>query len=108
MSSLAILIDFGSTFTKLVAVDLERAELLGRLGGYPCTLCHSSMDGVTDLRWPRAERYRATACRTGCDDSQVAIALRSSGERRRAISPMQSGSAARRTPLRQAPNCASR
>src|SRR6185436_6390685 len=30
MSSLAILIDFGSTFTKLVAVDLERAELIGR------------------------------------------------------------------------------
>ncbi len=30
MTSLAILIDFGSTFTKLVAVDLERAELIGR------------------------------------------------------------------------------
>ena len=30
MNSLAILIDFGSTFTKLVAVDLERGELVGR------------------------------------------------------------------------------
>jgi uncharacterized protein (TIGR01319 family) len=29
-TSLAILIDFGSTFTKLVALDLDRAELLGR------------------------------------------------------------------------------
>jgi len=28
--SLSILIDFGSTFTKVVAVDLERAEVLGR------------------------------------------------------------------------------
>lgn len=30
MSSLAFLIDFGSTFTKLVAVDLERAQVIGR------------------------------------------------------------------------------
>ena len=30
MSSLALLIDFGSTFTKLVAVDLESARLIGR------------------------------------------------------------------------------
>ncbi|MGH7886478.1 MAG: methylaspartate mutase accessory protein GlmL, partial [Candidatus Binatia bacterium] len=30
MDSLAILIDFGSTFTKVTAVDLSRAEVLGR------------------------------------------------------------------------------
>ena len=30
MSSIAFLIDFGSTFTKLVAVDLDNAELIGR------------------------------------------------------------------------------
>jgi len=30
MSSLALLIDFGSTFTKLIAVDLDNAQLLGR------------------------------------------------------------------------------
>ncbi len=30
LSSLAILIDFGSTFTKVCAVDLARAQLLGR------------------------------------------------------------------------------
>ena len=30
MSSLALLIDFGSTFTKLVAVDLDTAQLIGR------------------------------------------------------------------------------
>ena len=30
MSSLALLIDFGSTFTKLVALDLDTAQLLGR------------------------------------------------------------------------------
>ena len=30
MSSLAILIDFGSTYTKVVAVDPASAEVLGR------------------------------------------------------------------------------
>ncbi len=30
MSSIAILIDFGSTFTKVTAVDLSKAEVLGR------------------------------------------------------------------------------
>lgn len=30
MSSLAILIDFGSTYTKVIAIDLARAEVLGR------------------------------------------------------------------------------
>ena len=30
MPTLAFLIDFGSTFTKLIAVDFERAELVGR------------------------------------------------------------------------------
>ena len=30
MPSIALLIDFGSTFTKLIAVDVERAEVLGR------------------------------------------------------------------------------
>jgi uncharacterized protein (TIGR01319 family) len=30
VSSLALLIDFGSTFTKLVAVDLDTAQLIGR------------------------------------------------------------------------------
>ena len=30
MSSLSLLIDFGSTFTKLVAVDLDTAQLIGR------------------------------------------------------------------------------
>ena len=30
MTSLAILIDFGSTFTKVTAVDLDNARLMGR------------------------------------------------------------------------------
>jgi len=30
VSSLAILIDFGSTFTKITAVDLAKAEVIGR------------------------------------------------------------------------------
>jgi len=47
----------------------------------------------------------ATLCITGWDDSQVAMIVTSSGAKRRAISPMQSGAVARRTPLRQAPNC---
>lgn len=42
MSSLALLIDFGSTFTKLVAVDLDSAQLIGR------TQAPSTVD--TDVR----------------------------------------------------------
>ena len=45
MSSLAILIDFGSTFTKLVAVDLERAELLGRAQA-PSTVATDVREGL--------------------------------------------------------------
>ena len=45
VSSLAILIDFGSTFTKLVAVDLERAELLGRAQA-PSTVATDVREGL--------------------------------------------------------------
>src|SRR4026207_664977 len=45
MSSLAILIDFGSTFTKLVAVDLERAELIGRAQA-PSTVATDVREGL--------------------------------------------------------------
>src|SRR6476660_5764182 len=45
MSFLAILIDFGSTFTKLVAVDLERAELIGRAQA-PSTVATDVREGL--------------------------------------------------------------
>jgi len=45
MSSPAILIDFGSTFTKLVAVNLERAELIGRAQA-PSTVATDVREGL--------------------------------------------------------------
>ena len=45
MSSLAILIDFGSTFTKVTAVDLTRAQVLGRSQS-PSTVATDVRDGL--------------------------------------------------------------
>jgi len=44
-SFLAILIDFGSTFTKVVAVDLECADLIGRAQA-PSTVGTDVRDGL--------------------------------------------------------------
>ncbi|HUF41837.1 MAG TPA: methylaspartate mutase accessory protein GlmL [Verrucomicrobiae bacterium] len=45
MSSLALLIDFGSTFTKITAVDLAKAEVLGR-GQAPSTVLTDVREGL--------------------------------------------------------------
>ena len=45
MSSLAILIDFGSTFTKVTAVDLTRCEVVGRSQS-PSTVATDVRDGL--------------------------------------------------------------
>lgn len=45
MSSLAILIDFGSTFTKVTAVDLAEAEVLGRSQS-PSTVATDVREGL--------------------------------------------------------------
>jgi uncharacterized protein (TIGR01319 family) len=57
MSSLAILIDFGSTFTKLVAVNLERAELIGRAQA-PSTVATDVREGLLQALALLHERYR--------------------------------------------------
>jgi len=45
--SIAILIDFGSTFTKVLAVDLDRAELLGRSQA-PSTVDSDVREGLVE------------------------------------------------------------
>ena len=45
MSSLALLIDFGSTFTKVTAVDLTQAQVLGRSQS-PSTVATDVRDGL--------------------------------------------------------------
>jgi uncharacterized protein (TIGR01319 family) len=45
LTSLAILIDFGSTFTKVTAVDLARAEVVGRSQS-PSTVATDVRDGL--------------------------------------------------------------
>jgi uncharacterized protein (TIGR01319 family) len=45
MPSLAFLIDFGSTFTKLIAVDLDSAELIGRSQA-PSTVATDVREGL--------------------------------------------------------------
>ncbi|MGN6719846.1 MAG: methylaspartate mutase accessory protein GlmL [Candidatus Binatia bacterium] len=57
MSSLAILIDFGSTFTKLVAVDLERAELIGRAQA-PSTVATDVREGLLEALALLHEQHR--------------------------------------------------
>jgi uncharacterized protein (TIGR01319 family) len=57
MSSLAILIDFGSTFTKLVAVDLERAELIGRAQA-PSTVATDVREGLLQALALLHEQHR--------------------------------------------------
>ncbi|MBM2805206.1 MAG: hypothetical protein HW419_3099 [Deltaproteobacteria bacterium] len=52
MSSLAILIDFGSTFTKVTAVDLSKAEVIGRSQAPSTVLTdvrEGLLQGVADL-----------------------------------------------------------
>jgi uncharacterized protein (TIGR01319 family) len=45
MAAVALLIDFGSTFTKLIAVDLDTAQLLGR-GQAPSTVGTDVREGL--------------------------------------------------------------
>ena len=56
MSSLAILIDFGSTFTKLVAVDLDTAQLIGRAQA-PSTVATDVRDGLIQALADLYKRY---------------------------------------------------
>jgi uncharacterized protein (TIGR01319 family) len=61
MPSLAFLIDFGSTFTKLIAVDLDNAELIGRSQA-PSTVSTDVREGLLQAlmilhdRWPVFDR----------------------------------------------------
>lgn len=57
MSSLALLIDFGSTFTKLVAVDLDRAQLIGRSQA-PSTVGTDVREGLLQALALLQERHR--------------------------------------------------
>ncbi|MGN6735452.1 MAG: methylaspartate mutase accessory protein GlmL, partial [Candidatus Binatia bacterium] len=54
---MAILIDFGSTFTKLVAVDLERAELIGRAQA-PSTVATDVREGLLQALALLHEQHR--------------------------------------------------
>ena len=56
MPSLAFLIDFGSTFTKLVAVDLDAAQLIGRCQA-PSTVGTDVRDGLLEALAGLHERY---------------------------------------------------
>lgn len=57
MSSLALLIDFGSTFTKLCAVDLETARLIGRSQA-PSTVGTDVREGLLQALALLHERHR--------------------------------------------------
>ena len=57
MSSLALLIDFGSTFTKLCAVDLETARLIGRSQA-PSTVGTDVREGLLQALTLLHERHR--------------------------------------------------
>ena len=56
MSSLAILIDFGSTFTKVTAVDLAQAAVLGRSQA-PSTVLTDVREGLLLALGQLHERY---------------------------------------------------
>ncbi len=56
MNSLAILIDFGSTYTKVVAVDLESAEVIGRSQS-PSTVQTDVRAGLLDALWQLHEHH---------------------------------------------------
>lgn len=57
MNSLAILIDFGSTYTKVVAVDLDRAEVVGRSQA-PSTVLTDVREGLLQALSSLYERHR--------------------------------------------------
>jgi uncharacterized protein (TIGR01319 family) len=57
VSSLALLIDFGSTFTKLVAVDLATARLLGRSQA-PSTVGTDVREGLLQALLALHDRHR--------------------------------------------------
>jgi uncharacterized protein (TIGR01319 family) len=57
VSSLALLIDFGSTFTKLVAVDLDTAQLIGRSQA-PSTVGTDVREGLLAALAGLHERHR--------------------------------------------------
>ncbi len=56
MSSLAILIDFGSTFTKVTAVDLTKAEVVGRSQA-PSTVLTDVREGLLQALTLLEERF---------------------------------------------------
>ena len=56
MSSLAILIDFGSTFTKVIALDLDRAEVIGRSQA-PSTVLTDVREGLLQALASLHERH---------------------------------------------------
>jgi uncharacterized protein (TIGR01319 family) len=56
LSRLALLIDFGSTFTKLTAVDLDTAQLLGRSQA-PSTVNTDVREGVLQALGELHQRY---------------------------------------------------
>src|SRR5918996_6369098 len=56
MSSLAILIDFGSTFTKVTAVDLDTVRLVGRSQA-PSTVLTDVREGLLQALNELHERY---------------------------------------------------
>jgi uncharacterized protein (TIGR01319 family) len=56
VSSLALLIDFGSTFTKVTAVDLAKAEVLGRSQA-PSTVLTDVREGLLRALGDLHERY---------------------------------------------------
>lgn len=57
MSSLAILIDFGSTYTKVIAVSLDRAEVVGRSQA-PSTVLTDVREGLLQALASLHERHR--------------------------------------------------
>ena len=56
MSSLALLIDFGSTFTKVVAADLDTAQLIGRSQA-PSTVATDVREGLLQALGALYERH---------------------------------------------------
>jgi len=56
LNSLAILIDFGSTYTKVIAVDLDRAEVIGRSQA-PSSVLTDVRDGLLQALCSLHERH---------------------------------------------------
>lgn len=78
MSNIRIFIDFGSTFTKVVAFDLEREELLARVQE-PSTVDHDITIGLEralaklaeEVKFGEHEKRRALACSSAAGGLRV-------------------------------------